>query len=140
MEPTNNSVLGLCVGILANHGILLKTANNAVSSCPRPLTELRPLNDYVIVVLAGWRPLGPLLRLVPTHFSSYTNCLTAPNHIIPRSLLSLWHNSSQREVLCTGLCGQPVWRLFEDACSRLSTTRPTTTPLLCRSHRLLDQL
>ena len=47
-----------CVVSVANNGILLKTANNAVSSCPVTATGDRPLNDYVIVVLAGWRALA----------------------------------------------------------------------------------
>ena len=35
---------------------------------------------------------------------------------------------SWRHCVCSP-CDQPVWRLFEDAYSRFSTTRPTTTPL-----------
>ena len=83
-------VFGKCVGRVAN-------ARNSPQDASH---EQRPLNDYVIVVLAGWRPLGRLLRRVPSHF---------PNTLIAcgaKQLYSTSHTKPLAQACLATLCGQ----------------------------------
>ena len=119
MEP--QTIVCSCESVLVG----LRMYVNSPQDAPH---ELRPLNDYVIVVLAGWRPLGRLLRRVPSHFqNTLIACGAKQLYSIRQSYSVAISWRACRATLSVDHC----WALFEDHCMELFHHTPDHHPSLC---------